>query len=425
MTGVKKSKKPANKHPIIVIGGGPAGMTAALTAARYYGSVMLFDKNPQPGKKLLSIPNTSLFVSEELPLDKTARAFGEKENFVKLALKGFGWKQLQEHLAQMGIKVTTNGYNHVMVPVEIASELPSRLKGAAESAGAVVKKSSRVSDVLFSNNAATGVVVNAVEYAASAVIIASGSFSSPGCGSTKDGYEFARKAGHTVIPLHPALVGLETYEKHGKLLTDVEFADCRIEVELDGRGQLTDRGGLKFTSYGVEGDLILTYSARIIDMLKKGRVEIHIDMIPEKSRKELEVWFSEQIALYSKITVGELLAKYLSDRLLAAMGKITRVHADKPAANLSYLERKALLLWAKDFHVTIKRARPFNETRGVLGGVSTDEIDAESMRSKKIKNLYFAGEVMDVLGPWGGYNIQMAFSTGYLAGLSAAKSLSR
>jgi predicted flavoprotein YhiN len=148
-------------------------------------------------------------------------------------------------------------------------------------------------------------------------------------------------------------------------------------------------------------------------------------MIPEKSRKELEVWFSEQIALYSKITVGELLAKYLSDRLLAAMGKITRVHADKPAANLSYLERKALLLWAKDFHVTIKRARPFNETRGVLGGVSTDEIDAESMRSKKIKNLYFAGEVMDVLGPWGGYNIQMAFSTGYLAGLSAAKSLSR
>jgi predicted Rossmann fold flavoprotein len=429
MAGVKKVKKLDKKHPIVVVGGGPSGMTAAQTAARFYNNVILFDKNPEPGKKLLSIPPGRIFISEELPSDKIAKAFGPKESFIRPALKAFGWKELSAHLAAMNISITPNGTSHLAVPQEMAGEVPYHLKDAAEAAGVTIRKSSKVSDIIFSGNRATGVIVNAVEYPAISIIIACGSASSPSRGATQDGYEFARKAGHTIIPIKPALVGLETIEKYGKILTDTEFTDCRIDVVKGNSLQFSDRGNLKFTSYGVEGELIFTHSARIIDLLgwtgtTRSKVEIHIDMVPDIGKKEIGGWLAQQIEATPKITVGTLFEKYIPLKLRGAMPKIVRIHSDKPVANLSVLERKSLLLWIKDFHITIKCPRPFNETMGVLGGVSTEEIEPETMRSKKIGNVYFAGEVLDLLGPWGGYNLQMAFSTGYLAGQSAAKAIS-
>ena len=396
-------------------------MTAAESAVQHFKDVILFDKNPQPGKKLLSLPGDPVFISEELSVDKMAKAFGEKENFIKPALKAFGWKDVVNHFNEMGIKLTSNSSSHLTISPELVPELPSRLKDDAESKGVVVRKSSRVSDILITNNEVTGVIVNSVEYPASAVVIASGSFSSPGRGSTRDGYEFAMKAGHTIIPIRPALVGLETIEKYGKYLADAEFVDCAIDIYLESTKAISDRGSLKFTKFGIEGELVLTHSAQIIDLLKKGKVEIHIDMVPGMDKKELENWLHQQLIAAPKMTAGEMLEKYIPLKLRNVMSKIMRIHSDKPVANLSHLERKSLLLWLKDFHVTVMRARPFNETRGVLGGVSTEEIERETMQSKLIKNLFFAGEVLDLLGPWGGYNIQMAFSTGHLAGLSAAK----
>lgn len=423
MAGVKKSKKTEKKHPIVIIGGGPSGIAAAHSAVHLYNNVLLFEKNPTPGKKLTALPSNQIYITEELTLDKTARAFGPKEEFVKTALKTFGWKDLDKFLTSLGVKITTNGSSHLAVPFDSIPDFIARLKQAVESEGVVIRKSSKVSDIIIAKDRVTGVVVNAVEYPASAVIVASGSFSAPISGSTRDGYEFASQAGHTVVPLKPALVGLETVEKYGKMLYDAEFIDCKVEVLLNDVLQFSDHGNFKFTAAGLEGDLIFTHSAEIIDLLPKGKVTLHIDMIPDIAKKDLENWFNQEMAASHKAPVGVILEKYIPQKLRAVMGKIMRIHSDKPAANLSTLERKSLLLWIKDFHVTIKRPRPFNETRGVLGGVATEEIEAETMRSKKIRNLYFAGEVMDILGPWGGYNIQMAFSTGYLAGLSAAKTL--
>jgi hypothetical protein len=430
MAGAKKTKKLDKAHPLIVIGGGPSGMTAAQMAAAHCDNVILFDKNPDPGKKLQSILANNVIISEELAYDKTAKAFGGKEEFIRPALKAFGWKELTAHLAAMKIKIASNGTRHIVIPTDIFPEISARMKKAAESAGVGIKKSSKVSDLVISKGLVTGVIVNSVEYPASSVIIACGSVASPSRGATSDGYEFARKAGHTIIPVKPALVGLETVEKLGDMLADAEFNDCRIDVYCNNNLQFSDRGGLKFTSYGIEGELTLTHSARIIDMLGNGgslvnRVEIHIDMVPDIGKKDLEGWLVQQMEQTRKITVGNLLEKYIPAKLRAVMAKIMRIHSDKPVASLSYLEKKSLFLWVKDFHVTIKRPRPFNETMGVLGGVCVDEIDRETMRSRKINNLYFAGEVMDLLGPWGGYNLQMAFSTGYLAGLSAGKSLGK
>ncbi len=396
-------------------------MTAAETAIKKYKNVILYDKNPVPGKKLSSITSDSIFIGEKLSPERTARAFGAKGKFIMPALRVFGWKEITEHLEKTGLSVRLNGGNRLAISPESAPLISTRLKESAESAGVVVKKSSRVTDIEISNGTVKGVVVNSVTHPASAVIIACGSYSSPGLGSTKDGYDLARKAGHKIVPIKPAMVGLEMVEKYGRILADVKVRDCRIDVHLDDVLQFTDRGALTFTRYGLEGDLILNHSARMIDLLAKGQVKIHVDLMPDMSKAKIEKILGQGFESNNQTTVWKILTRYIPDGMLDVMHKMIRIHSRRPAVHLSNLERKTLAIWLKEFAFTIKRCRPFNETRGVLGGVSVDDIDPETMRSKKVKNLYFGGEVLDLLGPWGGYNIEMAFATGHLAGLSAAR----
>ncbi|MEE8418361.1 MAG: aminoacetone oxidase family FAD-binding enzyme, partial [candidate division Zixibacteria bacterium] len=415
-----KSKRAGKELPIVVIGGGPAGMTAAQTAVKEYKNVVLYDKNPIPGKKLSSIVSDRILIGKKLSPEKTAEAFGAKGKFIMPALRIFGWKEITDHLEKMGLSVGLNGENQLVVSPESAPLVSTSLKKSAESAGVVVKKSSRVTDIEISRGVAKGVVVNGVTHPVSAVVVACGSYSSPNLGSTRDGYEMARKAGHKITPIKPAMVGLETLERYGKILAGVSIRDCRIDVSLDEKLQFTDRGALTFASYGLEGDLILNHSARIIDLLEKGQVTVNIDLMPDKSKSRIEKILGQGLESSNQITVWKILTRYIPDRLLDGMHKMIRIHSRRPAVRLSNLERKSLAIWLKEFAFTIKRCRPFNETRGVLGGVSVDDIDPETMRSKTVKNLYFAGDVLDLLGPCGGYNIEMAFATGHLAGLSAA-----
>ncbi len=415
-----KSKRAREKLPIVVIGGGPAGMTAAETAVKKYKNVVLYDKNPVPGKKLSSIKSDSILIGKKLSAERTAEAFGAKGKFIMPALRNFGWKEIADHLEKVKLPVELNGDNQLTISSESAPSIPTRLKESAESAGVVIKKSSRVTDIEISGGTVRGIVVNSVTHPVLAVIVASGSYSSPNRGSTRDGYEMARKAGHRIVPIRPAMVGLETVERYSRIMADVKVRDCRIDVYLDEKLQFTDRGDLTFTGYGLEGDLILNHSARIIDLIEKGQVKVYIDLMPDKSKARIEKILGQGLVGSNQITVWEILTKYIPDGMLDVMHKMIRIHSRRPAVHLSSLERKSLAIWLKEFVFTIKRCRPFNETRGVLGGVSLDDIDPETMRSKKVKNLYFAGEVLDLLGPWGGYNIEMAFATGRLAGLSAA-----
>lgn len=396
-------------------------MTAAQTAVKEYKNVILYDKNPVPGKKLSSITSDSIFVGKKLSTEETAEAFGAKGEFVMPALRVFGWKEITEHLEKAGISVRLDGGNRLAVSAESAPLISTRLKESAESAGVVIKKSSRVKDIEISGGVVKGVVVNGVTHPVSAVIVACGSYSSPKLGSTRDGYDLARKAGHKIVPIKPAMVGLETLEKYGRILADVKVRDCRMDVYLDEKPQFTDRGALTFTRYGLEGDLILNHSAQIIDLLEKGQVRVHVDLMPDMSKARIEKILGQVFESNDRTTVWEILTRYVPDGMLDVMHKMIRIHSRRPAVHLSNLERKTLAIWLKEFAFTIKRYRPFNETKGVLGGVSVDDIDPETMRSKKIENLYFAGEVLDLLGPWGGYNIEMAFATGHLAGLSAAR----
>lgn len=395
-------------------------MTAAEAAAKKSKNVVLYDKNPVPGKKLSSIKSDSIPIGEKLSAERTAEAFGAKGKFIMTALRNFGWKEITDHLEKVKLPVELKGENQLTISAENASSISMCLKESAESAGVVIKKSSRVTDIEISGGTVRGIVVNGVTHPVSAVIVASGSYSSPNKGSTRDGYEIARKAGHKIVPIRAAMVGFETVERYSRILNDVKVRDCRIDVYLDEKLQFTDRGDLIFTRYGLEGDLILNHSARIIDLIEKGPVKAHIDLLPDMSKARIERILGQRFEGNSRTTVWEILTKYIPDGMLDVMHKMIRIHSRRPVVRLSSLEKKTLAIWLKEFVFTIKRCRPFNETRGVLGGVSLDDIDPETMRSKKVRNLYFAGEVLDLLGPWGGYNTEMAFATGHLAGLSAA-----
>ncbi len=398
-------------------------MAAAEAAADNYKNVFLFDKNPFPARKLISRTAEYLFVAEKVSAENFADAFGPKKSFVTPALKSFGWKEISAQLKKMGVKVGPNGGNRLMISPDDISKLSTGFVKVAESAGIIFKKSCRVTDLIISHGSVKEIVVNGISHPVSAVIVACGSYSAPKIGSTRDGYEFARKAGHEIIPLKAAMVGLETVEKYGKLLDGVTVRDCRIDVYLEDELRITDRGSLIFTKYGLNGQLIQNHSAQIIELIKKGNVEIHIDQVPDMTKMEISKHLDHEFPHADRTTLFEHLNPHLPDGLLDVMDKIIRVHSGRPVSHLTTLEKKHMVLWLKDFAFTIKKPRPFNETMGVLGGVSLNDIDPGTMASKKIKNLYFAGEVLDLLGPWGGYNIEMAFSTGHLAGISASSAL--
>lgn len=425
MTTRNKVKQKMKPPPIAVIGGGPAGMAAARAAAESYKTVILFDKNPIPGKKLASMSAGSIKICKKLPPGETAKAFGMKSDFALPAAKTFGWKEIRSHIKETGLSVSMDGADSMAVSLDDGSSFSIKLKESVEASGVTVKKSSRVTDLEISDGRISGIVVNGVTIPVSAVIIASGSYSSPKRGSTKDGYDLAKKAGHEIAPIKPAMVGLETVEQYGKILADVHVRDCRIEVIIDDTVEFTDRGQLTFTRYGLEGELILNHAAEIIDLMQKGEVKIQIDLMPDYTKAKIENLLGANFEGYDRSTVWEILTRYIPDGMLDVMHKMIRIHSRKPAIILSSLERKLLAVWLKDFKLTVKKPRPFNETRGVVGGVALDDIDPETMRSKKVDNLYFAGAVLDLLGPCGGYNIGMAFSTGHLAGLSAAADLAK
>jgi predicted flavoprotein YhiN len=212
-----KSKKPEENLPIAIIGGGPAGLSAAVAAVEKYKNVVLYDKNPEPAKKIRSIANEPLFVANKHVPEKFVETYGDKYNFISPALKSYGWEEISEQLKEMGIKVSSNGKGKLSIAPEDIEKLAELFRKTAESRGIVYKKSSRVSDLVISRGKVKGVVVNGITHPVSAVVVACGSFSAPKTGSTKDGYAFAEKAGHKVNPIKPAFIGLVTREKYGKI----------------------------------------------------------------------------------------------------------------------------------------------------------------------------------------------------------------
>jgi predicted Rossmann fold flavoprotein len=256
---------------------------------------------------------------------------------------------------------------------------------------------------------------------ATSLIIATGGRSYPATGSTGDGYELARQSGHTIVPLSPGLAALESNQPFIKELQGLTLKDIAISVVIDGRKQRAERGDILFTHFGVSGPIVLNLSGKVIDALSsQAKVELSLSLRPEYNTQEFDQLLQKEFASFGARTVSQYFKKNLPTSLASVLEKLCSPAANKRGSIVSRAERKMIAGYLTDLRLPIIGSRPIEEAMVTRGGVSLKELDPRTMESRLVQGLYFCGELIDLAGLTGGYNLQAAFSTGYLAGEAAA-----
>lgn len=306
-----------------------------------------------------------------------------------------------------------------------ASDVRDALQRWIRALGTEICTCQPVSELILEQDQVTGVrVAGGPTIHSTAVIVATGGASYPGTGSTGDGYRLAESAGHNIVPVRPALVPVETIGPTAPRLQGLSLSNARLSV-LHGERQLaTAFGEMLFTHYGVSGPIVLTLSRVIVDALREGRVvSLSIDLKPALDEEKLDARLLRDLDALGKRTMKALLERMLPQKLIPVCLDLTGIPDERQAHQLTSGERRRLRKWLKDFRLGVSGHRSFAEAVVTAGGVDLAEVDPRTMASRLVAGLYFAGEVLDIDGDTGGFNLQAAFSTGWLAGSAAASAV--
>ncbi|MBP5212455.1 MAG: NAD(P)/FAD-dependent oxidoreductase, partial [Pyramidobacter sp.] len=411
---------------VVVIGGGPAGMMAAARAAQYGARVALLEKNRELGRKLMITGRGRCnFAHAQDDPEKLSQEYRNGGAFLLPSLQKFGTKETTAFFLRRGlVSVEERGRRLYPKEGQDASSVVNALWTALKDGGVHVLRGLNV----ISFDTLGGVVRRAVtsreEIDGRAFIIATGGLSFPNTGSTGDGYRWARKIGHTIVETRPALCPVKIAEHFEDGVYGLKLKNVRVTLRKNGE-QLDERfGEMDFTPFGVSGAIIMDMASSIGDALKSGgAATLHIDLKPALEPERLDARIARDFEEFSgdalRFAVRKLLPREIIPTVLVRAG----LDMGKPCGETSAEERAALRNTLKDFSVTPTELLGFRHAIITAGGVSTDEIDPVTMRSRLIPNLYFAGEVLDVDGPTGGYNLQECWSTGFAAGSAAAEAL--
>ncbi|MDP2941469.1 MAG: NAD(P)/FAD-dependent oxidoreductase [Candidatus Omnitrophota bacterium] len=408
---------------IIVIGAGPAGMMAAIRAAQLGQDVTLIEKNSQPGKKLLLSGKGRCNLTNLCGLEQFLNRFSANGQFLRDAFKKFFHPELIKFFAERGLKVKVERQLRVFPVTDRAGSVVEALKKQLLEEKVKLIFKTALKDILTQGNQVKGALLSDGKFLpAERIILATGGASCGASGSTGEGMRIAGHLGHSVIPLRPGLVALEAGEKYIKSLEGLALKNIRLKFS-DGKKELVSEiGELLFTAFGVSGPLVLSCSGRIVDWLSQGsNVYLEIDLKPGLSREQLDARLLREFQLNSKKAFKNTLKTLLPLRLIDCFIGLAGIGPRKTCSQINRQEREKLLWLLKGFRLKISRARPLDEAIITRGGVSLKEINPRTMESRRIKGLYFAGEMIDLDADTGGFNLQAAFSTGYLAGESAAQ----
>lgn len=409
---------------IIVVGGGPAGLMAAGRAAELGAAVTVLEKNTRPGLKLLVTGGGRCNVTNSAALKGLVAAFGPNGKFLYRAFSVFSNVNLTGFLRSFGVPTRTDPDGKIFPADDKAQSVLDALLCYAGRGKAALRYGARVTAILT----AGGKEVEGVELADGTVvrgrkvIIATGGLSYPGTGSTGDGYALAKRCGHTIVPLRPGLTALESDEGFIKDLQGLALQDAGIKILVNGKKAAQDRGELLFTHFGVSGPKLLVMSGAAVDGLQEpgARVELSLDLKPGRTAQEL----AGEMQAYFAANGAKQLSSYLKTALPASLAPVFErrcgIDHTRKCAAITGAERKTLAELFGDFRLRLTRPRPIQEATVTRGGVALGEINPQTMESRLVRGLYFCGEVADLDGITGGYNLQEAFSTGYLAGQSAA-----
>lgn len=409
---------------VIIIGGGAAGLMAAGHAAKRGLDTLVLERNPRPARKLMITGKGRCNVTNACTLiNELMDAIPGNARFLYGAFSRFMPYDTMELFEEMGVPLKIERGNRVFPESDKAVDIVDALVGFAKNNGAKIITGERVSALLTDENGISGVTTeNGNKYYAPNVIIATGGCSYPLTGSTGDGYRFAECAGHTVTPPTPSLVPLETNEDWVKKLQGLSLKNVSISIRNTDtyKEVYNDFGEMLFTHFGVSGPMILSASSHLRD-ITPGKYEISIDLKPALSEEKLDERLIKDFAKYANKCLINALQELLPRKLIPVIISLSGIPSDLRANKITRDMRKDLLWLLKNLTFTVKGTRPIDEAIITAGGIKVNEIDPKTMQSKRIKGLYFAGEVIDVDAYTGGFNLQIAFSTGALAGNSVGK----
>jgi len=349
---------------------------------------------------------------------------GESRFFLRNAFARFFAPDLVAFFESQGVATVVERGERVFPASNDAHQVAETLISFARELGVRIRMQSRVAELLCDAERVSGVVLHNGEHVkAGAVIVATGGVSYPRTGSSGDGYRLAEKLGHTIVPIRPALVPLVIAGSEPRAMMGLSLRNVQVRLLLDGEEFAQDFGEMLFTHYGVSGPIILTLSGPAVARLGRGRLEMSINLKPALSPEKLDARLRRDMDQYGKRSYRNLLKALLPQKMIDVIVARTGIPPGKLAHQITSEERLRLRELLQDFRLMVTDHRPIDEAIVTAGGVDTREVDPRTMASRLVEGLYFAGEVLDIQADTGGYNLQAAFSTGFVAGQAAARSV--
>lgn len=405
---------------VVVIGGGAAGMAAAIGAAEAGHQVALYEKNEKLGKKLYITGKGRCNVTNGCDTEELFSHMVTNGKFLYSAIYGFSNFDMMGLLEACGCSLKVERGNRVFPVSDKSSDVISALERRLRELNVTVHLNEPVKELVFSGGACSGVVLEkgGKHIPADAVIVATGGLSYPATGSTGDGYRFAEAAGHTVTALSPALVPFVCLEDDVKSLQGLSLKNIEVTV-YDGKKVLwKEFGEMLFTHFGVSGPVVLSASSFAAKAIKKNPLPMDIDLKPALSKEQLDARILRDFEEAKNKQFKNSLVHLFPSKLIPVMVERSGIDPEKKVNEVTAKERERLVDITKAFRVTLTGLRGFNEAIITQGGVSVKEVNPSTMESKKMPGLFWAGEVLDLDGVTGGFNLQIAWSTGMLAGRS-------
>ena len=412
---------------ICVIGGGPAGLMSAYWASKNGNQVTLFEKNEKLGKKIYITGKGRCNFTNDVPPDEFLQNVVRGEKFLRGAIYSFSSQKTIDFFEEHGLSIKIERGNRTFPSSDHASDVTKTLEKACKSVGVDVRLNEKVEKIRFlgENNIAMSDIIpmprivilktNQAEYEFDEVIVATGGLSYPTTGSTGDGYIFARSVGHTVTDLKCGLCGLNLQGEDFKQLQGLTLKNVRLTVKLGQKTVYSEFGEMLFTHFGISGPIVLSASS-VINRMQLQNLLINLDLKPALDEQTLDKRLLREFENYKNKQIFNVLGELLPQKLIAYVLKISGVSAKKAVNAVTKEERLSIVKTLKNLPLKIKSLRGFEEAIITSGGIDLSEINPKTMESKKIKGLRFCGEVLDVDAFTGGFNMQIAFATGYLAG---------
>ena len=407
---------------IAIVGGGPAGIMAAIRAAETGATVTLYEKNNVLGRKLRITGKGRCNLTNLADPSEIVKNIVGNGKFLYSALKNFSAEDTINFFENLGLKTKVERGNRVFPASDNATDVIDVLTRRLATLNVDVKLNSRVDGIFENGGKIIGVEVNKKFVSADVVILATGGSSYPATGSTGDGYKFAKSLGHTVTPILPALVPLEVEEDFVHDLQGLSLKNVRVTLKADGKFVEEIFGEMLFTHFGVSGPIILTLSRTVSKLLaEKVFVELSINLKPALTIEQLDARILRDLKKFQRKSIKNALIELLPSKLIPPILDLSYIDEDKKVHEVTKEERRRILENLRGLTLTVTKTRPITEAIVTAGGVDVNEVNPKTMESKLVKGLFIVGEVLDIDGYTGGFNLQAAWATGNTAGRSLIK----